>query len=197
MTDSAPSKKKRNPIVLLFLIFPIMGIVAALSLAGSRGVTATPQPPPVTYVPAVGLIDQPAPDFTLKTLTGSTIKLSAYRGQWVFVNFWATWCIPCNTEMPTLQKFVDGGFGNYRGSVALIAIDYYEEAATIRDWLQKKNLTLPVILDPDGAAIYPYGVGALPITFVVDPEGIVRAKVIGELTPDLLIAYLKKTATEF
>jgi peroxiredoxin len=192
-----PTPKKLNPVILLFLIFPLMGILAALALIGNNKPATTPEPPPVTYVAAVGLIGKPAPDFTLGTLGNETVKLSDYRGQWVILNFWATWCSPCKDEMPIFQSFERGGFGDYRGSATLLAVDYHEDPNTVKAWLKDQKLDLPIVLDPDSTAITAYGVGELPQTFIIDPNGVVQAKVLGAMTPDRLKSYLANVATEF
>src|SRR5262249_25413637 len=90
------SGKKLNPAILIFLLLPLLGIVGALAINDPRRqTTSTLLPPVVGYTPERRVVDNPAPDFELKTLQGSSVKLSSLRGQWVFLNFWATWCPPC------------------------------------------------------------------------------------------------------
>src|SRR5512147_1372692 len=118
-----PSAGKINPVLLLFLIFPIMGIVAALAIGGQRGQQSGVLVPPVVgYTPNRTIVGSAAPDFTLKTPAGQTIQLSSLRGQWVFLNFWATWCPPCRNEMPTFQQLLDGRFGTQKDKVTVLAV---------------------------------------------------------------------------
>jgi peroxiredoxin len=182
---------KVNPVLLLFLIFPILGIVAALAIGGQRsGSAGMLVPPAVEYTPERYIVGSPAPDFTLQTLDGQPIQLSSLRGQWVFLNFWATWCPPCRQEMPTFQRLLNGGFGPVQDKVAVLAVDALESANTVSAFMNELDLSIPVALDSDGAVNRLYRVLQLPITFVVDPAGVVRYEQLGEMTPELLQKYL-------
>jgi peroxiredoxin len=182
---------KINPVLLLFLIFPLMGIVAAFAIGGQRAGNTGPLAPPVVgYTPYRKIVGNPAPDFTLQTPGGQSIQLSSLRGQWVFLNFWATWCPPCRNEMPTFQRLLNGGFGAAQGKVTVLAVDLLESADQVNGYLKELSLAVPVALDSDGAVNRLYGVVQLPITFVIDPSGVVRREQIGEMTPRLLQGYL-------
>lgn len=172
---------KISPALLLFLTFPVMGIIVALIIAGERG----------RDIVVPGLVNRPAPDFTVHLLSGQAIQLSSLRGRWVFLNFWATWCPPCRQEMPTFQKLLDGGFGPVAGKVTVLAVDALESADSVTAFLNELHLTVPVGLDSDGAVNRLYGVVQLPVTFVIDPTGVIRYKQLGLLTPDLLKEYLR------
>jgi cytochrome c biogenesis protein CcmG, thiol:disulfide interchange protein DsbE len=119
-----------------------------------------------------------APDFTLSLLDGRSVRLSDLRGQVVVVNFWASWCAPCWAEMPALQAFQDEA--GARGAVVLAVnstVQDREQAA--RDFASELSLTLPIALDPEGEATAAYQVRALPTTFFVDGEGVIRRVVVG------------------
>ena len=111
MTDSTSQTPeisgKPSPILIVFLIFPILGILAAVALALSSGVAAnTPVPTPESItLQQTSLIDKPAPNFELASLDGPRQRLSSYRGRTVFINFWATWCEPCKRELPAFMQF--------------------------------------------------------------------------------------------
>jgi peroxiredoxin len=197
MNEQQQATGKINPVLLLFLIFPIMGIVAALAISGQRVQnTGAMVPPVVGYTPSRKIVGNPAPDFALKTPAGQTIQLSSLRGQWVFLNFWATWCPPCRQEMPTFQRLLDGKFGPVKDKVTVLAVDAMESAEQVNTYLQGLNLAIPVALDSDGAVNRLYGVVNLPITFVIDPAGIVRYEQLGEMTPELLLQYLEKQTSQ-
>jgi peroxiredoxin len=186
-------KQKINPVILLFLIFPLMGIIVGFSVARERAGTAvTPVPVVVGYTPERGLIGSTAPDLSLKTPNGDTVKLSSLRGQWVFLNFWATWCPPCQQEMPTFQRLLNGEFGAVKGKLTVLAIDQLETPDQVKRFLNERKLSIPTVIDSDVTATRLYGVVQLPITFVIDPKGIVRYEQLGEMTPELLKAYLKE-----
>ena len=186
------ARNKINPVLLLFLIFPILGIVAAIAVGrqGSGGSAASLEPPAVAFIPEVSMVGSPAPDFTLKTPGGKTIKFSDLRGQWVYLNFWATWCPPCRQEMPTFQNMLKGGFGPVDGKVTVLAVDTLESADQVQNYLNDIKVSVPVVLDSDGAVNRLYGVVKLPTTYVIDPSGIIRYQQFGEMTPKLITAYL-------
>jgi peroxiredoxin len=130
-----------------------------------------------------------APDFELMALDQSSLSLSDYRGQYVLVNFWATWCPPCRAELPDLVAFyedhADEGF-------MLIGVNERESAATVQGFLASQNLDFPVALDVNGTLMNPYAVSGLPSSFLIDPEGrivqswpgmINRATLEGTITP--------------
>jgi peroxiredoxin len=184
-------RSKINPVLLLFLLFPAMGIVAALAIGSERSQGAGAQiPPAVGYTPAVSLVNAPAPDFTLQRPDGQSIRLSSLRGQWVFLNFWATWCPPCREEMPTFQKLLDGDFGPVDGKLTVLAVDNLETTDKVNAFFDELKLTIPVVIDKDGAVGRLYGVVQLPVTFVIDPAGAIRYEQFGEMTPELLKDYL-------
>src|SRR5258706_8468150 len=118
----APVSNKINPVLLIFLIFPIIGIVAAVitSLNANKAVV-TPQPPAAYFTPTT-LIGSTAPDFSLVDPAGNPVKLSSLRGRWVFLNFWATWCAPCREEMPAFQKLLNGGDRAHKGPMKVLPV---------------------------------------------------------------------------
>jgi len=117
-----------------------------------------------------------APDFQAQNLDGHTISLSDLRGKPVLLNFWATWCPPCREEMPYLQQIYEEWSGE---GLIVLAVNIGESPATVEEFAQVYNLTLPILLDINGEAAQVYNVTAFPTTFFVDRDGIVRKKVIG------------------
>ncbi len=119
-----------------------------------------------------------APDFTLKTLEGKTLRLSDLQGKKVvLINFWATWCPPCRLEMPTIQKIYskkkEKGF-------EILAVNIEPDAnQEIRDFMKELRLSFPVLLDPDMKVARKYHVFGLPVSMLIDRQGIVRAREIG------------------
>jgi cytochrome c biogenesis protein CcmG/thiol:disulfide interchange protein DsbE len=189
--ESTVSPGKFNPALLIFLIFPLMGIIAAL--ATSSGATRGPTtliPPSVIFTPDT-LINRLAPDFTLPDPDGKMIQLSTLRGKWVFLNFWATWCEPCQREMPTYEQLATGKLGD-PNKVVVLAVDSRETADVVKPFLTRLKLTLPVVLDTDGKVNILYRIVQLPVTYLIDPTGIIREWHLGEMTPDYLQDYLQK-----
>ncbi|MCZ7624558.1 MAG: thiol-disulfide oxidoreductase [Candidatus Methylomirabilota bacterium] len=119
-----------------------------------------------------------APDFTLKTLEGNTVRLSEFRGKKVvLINFWATWCPPCRLEMPTMQQI----YTEYRDKgFEILAVNIEADAKQeISDFVKELRLTFPILLDPDMKVLRKFRVIGLPVSILIDRQGIIRAKEIG------------------
>ncbi len=198
MTDSTSQSSERqggpSPVLLMFLFIPLLGIIAAVGLAINEGgfggqVIATPQAVPSNFVSLVG---QPSPNFSLGGLDGAKHLLSDYKGHVTFVNFWATWCGPCRIELPTLEQFVaeQGTDG-----AQVLAINVGETGAQINTYFTDNNIGgLNVLLDSNIEVYTAFGVNALPTTFVVDQDGIIRARHFGMLEVTDIKAYMDKLA---
>jgi peroxiredoxin len=120
----------------------------------------------------------PAPDFSLKTLEGKTVRLSDFRGKKVvLINFWATWCPPCRSEMPTMQQI----YTDYKEKgFEILAINIEPDAKEeIRDFMKELRLTFPVLLDSDMKVTRTYRLIGLPVSMLIDRQGIIRSKTIG------------------
>jgi len=124
----------------------------------------------VESVNAVGLKER-APDFTLKSLEGSNLRLEEYRGQVVLINFWASWCGPCRQEMPLLDRlhhrYEDTGF-------AVLGVNVEGEIEPAQDIVDKTNVTFPILIDDGQKVSEMYNLQAMPSTVVVDRDGVVR-----------------------
>ena len=118
-----------------------------------------------------------APDFAVPNLAGQAVRLSAYRGQVVLVNLWATWCPPCREEMPSMQKLYDRL--KDRGFVLLAVSQDETGPETVKSFVEQMKITFPVLVDPDGDVGRKFGVWGYPESFVVDREGRVVERVIG------------------
>jgi thiol-disulfide isomerase/thioredoxin len=117
-----------------------------------------------------------APDFQLQNLDGQPITLSGLKGNPVLINFWATWCQPCVSEMPHLQE-IDNEWSDK--GLMLLAINIGDSAAKVEQFLHDHNLSLPVLLDTSEVVAQKYGIRGIPTTFFVDKDGIIQVKVIG------------------
>jgi cytochrome c biogenesis protein CcmG, thiol:disulfide interchange protein DsbE len=119
-----------------------------------------------------------APDFHVETLDGDVLTLSDLRGRPVVLNFWATWCPPCRAEMPAFERVFRelGGEG-----VEIVAVNAtsQDSRAAAAEFVEDYGLTFPIGLDVSGELQREYLVRALPTTFFVDREGIIREVVIG------------------
>jgi len=115
-----------------------------------------------------------APNFTLQATDGQTIALSDLRGQVVILNFWATWCPPCRSEMPALQEVYDARSAE---GLVVLAVNQDEAPDRVEAFGRELRLTFPLLLDPGYLVTDEYRVGLLPTTFFIG-----RGGVIGEVT---------------
>jgi len=136
--------------------------------------------------PAVPEIDSPAPDFSLKTISGDTATLSDYAGRVVLINYWATWCLPCRAEMPLLQQYAE----RYGDDLVVLAINNGEPADEVEAFIRELDLTLPVLLDPEETVTQLYRIRGFPTTLFIDRDGKIRYQHIGILNEGQLVSYL-------
>jgi len=126
--------------------------------------------------PSVARVGGPAPDFRLENLDGKSISLGDFRGKPVLINFWATWCPPCVSEMPFLQQVYEEWSGK---GLVVLAINIGESPSEAKRFLQTHNLSLTVLLDTEGKTAEKYNITGIPTTFFVDSDGIIQQKIIG------------------
>ena len=119
-----------------------------------------------------------APDFTLDLLTGGEMTLSEQKGKVVIINLWASWCPPCRAEMPALQEVY---LANRDRGLEVLAVNttYQDQESAAAAFVQDFNLTFPILLERTGAVARQYQLRAMPSTFFVDREGVIRKVIIG------------------
>ena len=141
-------------------------------------------------VPAVGV---QAEDFLLTDLEGKSQSLSQYRGKIVLLNFWATWCKPCTTEMPAMQMTYDKL--RNKGFVVL-AINELEDDVKVREHIKQYAHTFPVLMDRDNKVANQFGVFGLPVSVLIDQEGRVQEYIKGGLLTEQkildVVAHIQK-----
>lgn len=137
-----------------------LAVLATLALAAPSGARAAYQ------------LGDTVADFTLLEPHGGPVSLSDFAGQVVLINFFATWCPPCNDEVPLLQEM----FLTYRArGFTILGVDLLEPATTVAPWVQSFGLTYPVVLAPDWTLFQLFPVaGGLPYNAVVDQNGVLR-----------------------
>lgn len=119
-----------------------------------------------------------APDFSLTSLDGATIRLADLRGKVVILNFWASWCNPCRTEMPAIER----AYQQYQSqNITVLAVNatQQDDPTRVRAFVADLKLTFPVLLDERGETMALYQVAALPTTFFIDAQGVIQEVVIG------------------
>ena len=131
-----------------------------------------------------------APDFRLRSVDGIDLQLSDLRGDFVLLNFWATWCGPCRDETPDLQAlFQTARRETGQGGLIVVGVNQQEEPDTVRAFTTEFGVTYPVVLDRAGEVSDAYRVGrGLPMTFLIDPAGVIERIYYGRITSDALAA---------
>jgi thiol-disulfide isomerase/thioredoxin len=128
--------------------------------------------------PVVAAETPAKPELSIKTLDGKTFNLADHKGNWVIINFWATWCSPCIEELPALSRFVSA-----HKNVRAIGLAYEDtDVAEIKEFLVKHPVSFPVAqidtFDPPKSLETPRG---LPTTYVVAPDGSIAKKFMGPI----------------
>jgi cytochrome c biogenesis protein CcmG, thiol:disulfide interchange protein DsbE len=156
--------RRHKVITALVAIFVVAAVAVSLATSGGGG----SKPAPV------------APGFTLDSLTspGQHITLSQYRGKPLIVNFWASWCEPCQQETPLLASW----YTSQHGHVIVVGLDENDTAASALRFAKAKGVSYPIGVDPQLAAANAYGVTGLPQTFFLNAQHRVVDHVLGAVT---------------
>jgi peroxiredoxin len=185
------TKTARQAVGWLLAVIALAGAGSGAPAAGEEIVTRGEE------LEALGLLAAPAgvpaPDFALRDPGGRLVRLSDLRGVPVLVTFWATWCTPCELEMPGLERL--------RRAVSrlrVVGVNVNETAERALGFARARGLGFPVLLDVDGAVTARYRVESLPFTVIVDHRGHARAVAEGARSWDApaMVALLRRLARE-
>lgn len=159
---------KRIALLLSVMLLTIAGVGPSCSDAGS----GTPAAKRSVVKPG-----DTAPNFQLRDLEGRMVALSDLRGKVVLINFWATWCGPCRVEMPAMEQL----YRDYsRNDFEILAVSTDPQGVAVtRPFQQENRLTFPILHDAEYRIGLVYGARSLPMTFMVDRQGIVRHQIFG------------------
>jgi peroxiredoxin len=149
-----------------------------VSLVGVMAVAIYMQVNSLERPPVGTRIGELAPDFTGTTLEGSTITLSDFRGQIVLVNDFATWCGPCQVEIPDLIEAYHAESGN----MVIIGLNLQESESKVSEFKEEYNIPYPLVMDPDGELTDIYRPVGLPTSWFIDSDGVVRYVHAGPMT---------------
>lgn len=148
-----------------FVWVAVLLALLALAYKGLQPVQTAPR--------TVGVeVGQIAPDFTLTTLSGSRVRLWSLRGQPVMVNFFASWCVPCNEEAPELESVARTTHGLRLLGVDLLGSEVSIQA--VRDFVHRHGITYPVLLDANNNVSNQYQVAFAPTTYFIDRQGVIQ-----------------------
>jgi peroxiredoxin len=152
--------------------------------------SALPSGTPITGSPAIG---QPAPALRVTLTDGSLMDIADFAGVPMWVNFTATWCPQCTTELPMIERFQ----GQLKDQMTILIVDVGEDRRTVRDFINGLNVDLTVGLDPDGTVAAQWGANALPIHYWIDADGVVQQIVYGGAPEQTFIEAITALVPEF
>ena len=168
--------------------------------APTAQVTSQPQEsaqPEATDGPEESQAPIPALDFTLTDQFGNTHTLEEYKGKTILLNFWATWCGPCRSEMPDLQSIYEDYGKNEKDLVVLgvAAPNLGQEGAEadITAFLEENGYTYPTLMNTDASLFYSYGISSFPTTFMIDKDGNVYGYIIGAQSREVFDDIIQQT----
>lgn len=176
---------RRSRLALVSAVSLAVVVVLLVWLLGTRPEAATR----ITHTP---LLDRAAPTIAGKTIDGKQFDLASEQGKWVLVNFFATWCAPCRAEHPELVSFHRRHA--QAGDAMVVSVVYGDDPDEVGAFFDKNGGAWPVVAENTDRVALDYGVAGVPESFLVDPQGTVRAKITGGVTSlklDRLLASLQ------
>ncbi|MEP6774771.1 MAG: TlpA disulfide reductase family protein [Chloroflexota bacterium] len=179
ISDSPPPEHRlgMRPVAALLLVILLLTVAAFIWVAvGNNAGNTSAGGLVATGCPKVGSV---APDFALADVrTGQSFTLASLRGRPVWINFWATWCPPCKTELPIMKQKYD----KYKAQgLAIVGIDMQEEPAYVKSYVDGNAFDWTFVVDPDGAVTDRYYTAGIPSHLFIDESGVIRAINVGDL----------------
>ncbi|MBW3557472.1 MAG: TlpA family protein disulfide reductase [Actinobacteria bacterium] len=159
-------------------VAPWVALALAVVLLGLVAVLATREPAQNTLAQSP-LLGKPAPEVIGTGLDGSTLRLSQFRGRYVVLNFFATWCVPCQQEHDDLLRFSERH--RSAGDAVVLAVIFDDEPDRVRQFFERRGGDWPVLADPSGKVSLDFGVRGPPESYLIDPNGFVRSKIVGQV----------------
>jgi cytochrome c biogenesis protein CcmG/thiol:disulfide interchange protein DsbE len=184
--DEAPSRRRVAPWISLAVAVVLAALVVVLATGGAEEVDDAATP----------LLGQPAPTVEGPTLDGRTFRLADRRGSWVVLNFFSPSCVPCVQEHPELVAFADSQTRLPSGRIELVTLlSNYRELDDTRRFFADNGGSWPVVVEPTGKAFVDFGVARVPETWIIDPTGVVRQRIISTVTADSLLLQVNTLRT--
>ncbi|WP_419960955.1 thiol-disulfide oxidoreductase ResA [Psychrobacillus sp. BM2] len=170
-------KKKRFYMRTIILALMVVAIVFTIYTNLTKERTALIQ------------VGDDAPDFALVDMNGEKHQLSDYKGQGVFLNFWGTWCKPCEREFPLMdiqyQEYKDKG-------LEILAVNVGESNFSVQKFIDRKGLSFPVLIDDNKSVMETYKINPLPTTLLINPEGKIEKVITGEMSEEMIKEYMEQ-----
>ena len=172
MTAPASDRRRIGPWIAGAVLVVLAAFIGVLATGGDDdGVRST-------------LIGRPAPGITGETIEDATYDLADHRGEFVVVNYFATWCVPCIREHPELVEFEERH--RETGDASVVSVVFDSRPQQVREFFAEYGGDWPVVLDPDGRTALEYGVTGVPESYLVAPDGTVLLKIEGGVTAEAL-----------
>ncbi|MGA2765600.1 MAG: TlpA disulfide reductase family protein [Spirochaetia bacterium] len=166
---------KRNLVIFLGAVVLAANVSAETAVQRMQGLGLAVASKPIDPI-----------EFELQSLPGAPVKLSSLKGKVVFLNFWATWCGPCRSEMPSMQRMYESLRAD---GLEILAVNLMEDAPRVKGFAKELKLTFSILLDSNGRVGAQYNARAIPTTYLVDRRGLIFARAVGARqwdTPEML-----------
>jgi cytochrome c biogenesis protein CcmG, thiol:disulfide interchange protein DsbE len=164
---------------------------APVAAAPSEPVISDPAPEPIAQVEVRPEVGFQAPDFTLQTLDGQTVRLSDLKGRPVFITYWSTWCAPCKVELPILERIRQELAHSDIQMLTINAIEQ-DKLESVQGLVGEMGLTMPVLLDNQNQFQSAYNQLFFPTSYFIDPNGVIRFIKLGDASEADLRANIEK-----
>ena len=177
----AQTKQKRLVIRTSILVILVVAIVYTIYTSATK-----------EKVEVLGVGDE-APNFTLVDLNGEEHRLSDYKGQGVFLNFWGTWCKPCAKEMPAMDR----QYEIYKEQgVQILAVNIAQSDFEVERFASQYGLDFPIVIDKTKSVMEAYNIDPLPTTLLINPDGKIEQIVRGEMTEKDIAGFMEQIRPE-
>lgn len=186
-----PSRRRRRTArwIALAVAVPLVAIVAVLATTDSSAVRDA------TRAAGSSLLGQPAPETTGPTIDGDTFDLAGLRGQWVLVNFFATWCVPCREEHDDLIRWQQRHAA--AGDATLVGVVFSDNLDAVRRFRRDEGGGWPMLTDEGGKIAVDYGVIRVPESYLISPDGVVASKIVGGILEGELEELLQRAKDRY
>lgn len=165
-----PTHRRAPSALWVFIGLLTLGVILWIAISNLSEIAGNPEK-----------IENSKLDFSVKDLSGSSVKLSSLRGKTVLVNFWATWCSPCKEEMPLLQSYYDA---HKKDNFVLVGINVSDDVEDAQAFIDQYGYTFPIWSDPSGNVLIDLNMNGLPASLVVNSDGVVVKRWIGPLSQE-------------
>ena len=169
-----------------------IAVAVAVATLAFVAVLAT-RAPAATRVADSPLVGRTAPEISGRAVDGRAVRLSGMRGRYVVLNFFATWCIPCQREHPELREFA----GEAEGTAEVVAVIFDDDPLRVKEFFEQRGGEWPVLDDPTGKVALDYGVRGPPESFLIAPDGVVVSRIVGEVTVEGLRSLVARAEANF